>query len=373
MDLSQIDPDQVELLFSLKSLSRFGKLELNDLEEAYKEVHPEFKCHLEWDILMEQSQFLNCVKLIQNLNLSFFKSIRVQDPGAVQWLFSHTSIPIQLILETAHHNERSVLVWLKLLGKRVQRVIFSHEVPFEKMRKWNLPEELEKELLIVGKVLLFYTPRKLLAPLSQDEDMKEAIEAIANSEESPHKGFSLLENKHGTFMFHPRFQYLLGDQALKSSTWLTHGRIDNRQIKNSDWMRLYLSSLKKKNIVYESLRESFPYSSFKGFFKANKSDVLFKKLKNQRLLKSDEHYVGEVVDVLKGVHLGVWSKRKRLLKTGDKIFIHTPEGKKKEVIIQSMKNSSGDDIEESREGEIFFIPSVSGVSVRSQVLIASHS
>jgi hypothetical protein len=41
-------------------------------------------------------------------------------------------------------------------------------------------------------------------------------------------------------------------------------------------------------------------SLMKGFYRANKTDILFTKLKNHRLQDRDETYVGEVIDVLKG-------------------------------------------------------------------------
>ena len=57
----------------------------------------------------------------------------------------------------------------------------------------------------------------LLSTLLPQDDEKRAksmtsgefLEATGESEESPHKGFPLIENSHGTFMFHIKRLFLL--------------------------------------------------------------------------------------------------------------------------------------------------------------------
>ena len=115
-----------------------------------------------------------------------------------------------------------------------------------------------------------------------------------------------------------------------------------------------------------SLKDLYPRPLIKGFYKINKSNVLFKKLKNRRTQRSDDFYIGEVIEVNKKNHLGIHLKG-RELNFGDEIKLFTPDGKEKTHKISRMTNSSLEPITESSKGEIVFISHLGGVSIKTQV------
>jgi len=48
-----------------------------------------------------------------------------------------------------------------------------------------------------------------LSPLEEKKHLNDALEAYGTSEESPHSGFPIVENRHGTFMFNVKDLSLL--------------------------------------------------------------------------------------------------------------------------------------------------------------------
>src|SRR5690606_21263107 len=88
-------------------------------------------------------------------------------------------------------------------------------------------------------------------------------------------------------------------------------------------------------------REVYSHQLIKGFYKVNKSNVLFKKLKNDRLAGRDENFLGVVLDYKKGRALAVHNLHSnRTLKVGDTLKLLNPEGREKSITLTSMKGLS---------------------------------
>ena len=99
---------------------------------------------------------------------------------------------------------------------------------------------------------------------------------MANSEETPHKGFQIIENDHGTFMLHPKKHSLM--DALDEIVGLG---IKNLKVD----LRLFEENLNQLDLKKE-LKYQFENILFiKGYFNVNKTDKIFVKLKNHRLLR----------------------------------------------------------------------------------------
>src|SRR5690606_4501254 len=96
-------------------------------------------------------------------------------------------------------------------GARLTRLVLSIELSKESLKNIVPALKTPCELLVLGRILLFHSPRALLAPLAGPVADPAWLEAVGASEESPHKGFPLLENKHGTFMFLPK-DFCLAEQ-----------------------------------------------------------------------------------------------------------------------------------------------------------------
>ena len=359
-DLSHLDPTQVEFILALKPFSRHPS---EPGESRIKEAHDlGFKLHLEWDALMEEPRFLS---MTQNWSAPFVSSVRVKDAGAALWLRDHTSLDVWLHLEAGHHNRVAVESWKQRLGTRLKGVILSNELPQKTIQSWCDSLNLQTELLALGPLLLFHSPRKLLSPLKQDE-LHEELLATGASVESPHKGFPLLENEHGTFMFHPKDLCLIDRFDELKASRLNFYRIDDRQETSrvqglvQDFIRAPLSA--------QALKSEWSKDWMRGYWNINKSDVLFDKLTNPHLHKSPD-IIAEVIDGKKSHWLAVKVLGPELIK-GQDIEVVSPLGKVKSARLVWMKNSKFQECERIGSQEIGFIPWVTGTPTKSVIRCA---
>jgi putative protease len=354
-----------EFLLAPKLLSRFGKLELRETSEFAKSIKDRGgRVILEWDALFCQNQFKKVVDQLHDFEFFAFDEIRVQDPGVFQWVLDHTEQQIQLNLETGNHNFQAIQNWVNYKLSRISRVILSGELPGKVIAEYRKKLDVPFELMGIGRILLFYTPRGLLNPLTlQDQSY---LEGTASSEESPHSGFQLLQNDHGTFMFNPKDQSLLDQIPQIQEAGVTHLRLDLRFADFENLFPMVMNSIETADSSL--LKENWPVKFFSGFFRVNKTDVLFKKLKNRKIVREDENYLGVVLDVIKKETMGIKLKTCDLeLSKGDVIEIHTPEGKIKKSLVDQLFNSKGEDIPKGLPGQIVFMKHIGGVSIRSSV------
>lgn len=202
-DLTDIEnsPLCCEFILSTKEFSRFGTLSIEDkktreiLEFAKKRG---IKIVFEWDIISTQNEFNKKIELFKKNRLDGIHSFRVQDLGVAYWLFKNVDASMQFIAETGFQNLLSLSSIKNFFGKKLERIILSQELSKDRLKEYVEKLEIPVEILLVGRILLFYSPRNLLSAEGLN------LETQASSEESPHKGFSLLENSHGTFMFNPK-------------------------------------------------------------------------------------------------------------------------------------------------------------------------
>jgi putative protease len=361
----EIIPSDYEIILEHKKLSRFGKLETEELINLFQNAKERgHLVHLEWDVLMEETKFLETTPVFDELKHLAFDSIRVQDPGAIEYVLENTFLKISAILENGNHNLCGLQYWVDYIGDRLDRLVISIELPKAKIEEYIQKLKVNIELLTLGRILLFYTPRNLLSALAPETDEKKKkdiassdfIEALGESEESPHKGFPLVENRHGTFMFHIKNFYLVDKLKELAAIGLSAARFDLR----FDSMDLI------KSIELDDFKEIYPHQTIKGYYNVNKTDVLFKKLKNHRIKRNDEGFIGEVVDHIKGQYTAIMVKAQNLTH-GQRLKFVTPEGKEIYAPIVEMTDSEGDKISSIDAGRLALINYVGGVWVKSAV------
>ncbi len=367
-----------EVILGNMLFSRFGKISPNRYSKFCREVkNIKMRVIFDWDILMTEKVFKERSAELKHIEWDFIDAIRVQDPGALNWVKNNLpGKPIQLITETGNHNLIGLKKWEEIAGADLERLILSIELPKDKLSEYIKALKTPVEILVAGRILLFYTPRNLISPyiLDHDDDktkaaLESSYELEGSSEESPHKGFPLLENLHGTFMFNTKDQFLLDHCDELEDMGLGVARVDLRHIADKNFLIKAVNALKSPlhNSIHP-LKDDYPNPIIRGFFHVNKSDVLFKKLKNQRTQRSDDNYIGDVLDVKKKKHLGIMIKSKDLsLKLGEKLTLKTPDGKIKELVVSELKNSSGETIDCASINSIAFINHISGVSVKTRV------
>ena len=370
-DLNLIkDQGITEVILGHRDYNRFGKLDDASFFEMSKRARElGLRIVFEWDILMTQKVFESLTTTI-NRFYGHFDALRVQDPGALEWALEQTDKPLQFIAENGNHNLVGLMSWANYAGKRLERIVLSIELTKTVIEEYVQKLSTPCELLGFGRILLFYTPRNLLSPLSSEKLLvNEELSALGESEESPHKGFPIVENRHGTFMFHIKEFCLLDFAHELKSFGLNTMRIDLR------WESLeYLKTINSlvQNFEVEALadfKEAYSQDLMRGFYLVNKTDVLFPKLKNHRLQKREGDYIGEVIEAEKGSHLAIMVKNPRGLKKTDKLKIVHPEGKIFEVDIFSLKDLSLREVEIVERGKLALTQFVGGVWVKSHVFL----
>ena len=361
-----------EVILGHQDFSRFGRLktqELFDFSQRARELN--LKVVFEWDILMTENTFRDLAQKIETF-LPVIDSLRVQDPGALEWAIKNTSKPLQFIAENGNHNLLALESWTDHANGRMERIVLSIELPKTSIEEYVAKLKVPCELLGLGRILLFYTPRLLLSPLKDDQySYNEIITAVGESEESPHKGFPIIENKHGTFMFHIK-DFCLIDYAHELNTLgLSHFRVDLRWCEFS--LLVSVAALVKQfdEEGYSTFKDQYPQDLMRGFYLVNKTDVLFPKLKNHRLQKREGDYVGDVLEAEKGSHLAIRVKNSRGLKKTDKLkFVH-PKGDEFEVSIYQLRNLALEDVDYVPPQQTALIQFVGGVWVKSHVFYLS--
>lgn len=361
------DQGFTEVILEPKSLARFGKLSHDEfIKLSGRAQELGLRVLLEWDILMTEDVFIIKLDAIKEL-IPFVNAVRVQDPGAFNWILENTDKPLQFIAENGNHNLNALEGWIDLSHGRMERVILSIELSKTTIQEYVQKLTIPCELLGLGRILLFYTPRPLLSALIPDKiSINEEFAAIGESEESPHKGFPIVENQHGTFMFHIK-QFCLIEYAQElREMGLCHLRIDQRW-EESCLTEISCLMLKFETARFEAFKQRYHQDLMRGFYLVNKTDVLFPKLKNSRLQKREGDYVGEVLEVEKGSHLAIMVKNPRGLSGRDCIKILHPKGEVFESKIYSLKNLDLEEVNHVPAGNVALVQFVGGVWVKSQV------
>lgn len=349
-----------EVILEHKDFSRFGKLDdeqLIALSNRARELG--LKVSFEWDVLMTENVLARLSKKLPEL-LDTFDALRVQDPGALEWSLKNTNKPLQFIAETGNHNFEALKGWVEYCGDRLERIALSIELSRPVLEEFVKKLKVPCELLGFGRILLFYSPRSLLSPLSPEKiAVNEELAALGESEESPHKGFPIVENRHGTFMFHIKEFCLLEYAEELKAAGLNTFRMDLR------WEGLQWLSQTHEN--FQALKAAYPQDLMRGFYLVNKTDVLFPKLKNHRLQKREGDYVGEVLEAEKSSHLAIMVKNSRGLKLNDHLKIVHPTGKIFEMEVKWLKDLALEEVEAVPVHKIALVPYVNGVWAKSHV------
>ena len=360
---------EMEIIISPKKLSRLGELTLEQANQALKYCHQnQVPAFLEWDVLMTENDFQQCLKSLGEIDLEHVSAIRVQDIGAYHYLLANLSIDLHLIIESGNHNLVAIKKWEEVGKGKLKRFVLGLELPKNVIAKYKAQLSTACELQVLGKILLFYSPRSLLSRPMNSTD--ESIKVSASSEETPHKGFFVIENIHGTFMFLPKDQFLLDVFEEVKLTGVDSIRIDHRFLEGGFSLQEMISLVENEDHEkWSSFKENYANKLIRGYFNVNKSDAIFPKLKNYRTKKKTDNYIGKVVDVKKEQYLAisVFHHNTKKLAVGDKIEISSPDGKVKRIEVRSIRNIALENIQNVTKEKIILIPHVGGISVKAQV------
>ena len=356
-----------EVILEHKTLSRMGRLDTDSLlyltgaalESGLSPV-------LQWDILCTESNFKNCIKLLDDLPLSKFAAIRVQDIGAAEWVRHELpEIPLHFIAETGNHNLTGLLRWHEYFGQQLQRFALSSELPISTLINYCRSLTVTCEILAAGRILLFYTPRKLVG---NDESLKNSFdfkEKILVPSDQPQRQFPTLENQHGTFMYHHKDLFLLDFIPELQNINLKVLRLDFRHMEiKSDWIKKIdrlLGSFDKHTV--RSLKSKWPSKITRGFFRANRTDLAIDRIKNPHRKDHGEALVGCVVEAVKEQHLIILTRKS--FQSGKSLLGITPEGRECIISTESILTTDGQPVREIESGNLYKVPHVKYVTAET--------
>jgi len=364
-----------EVILAGSDFSRFGRIPLPDMEELAREAkNMGLRTVFEWDILMTENVLQQKKILLSQIDLNNFDAFRLQDFGTLEYILKNFKQPIQFVAESGNHNIHALSRIEHYAGNRLERFALSCELPLHSLQEISKHMATPCEVLGLGPILLFYSPRSLLSPLTSGEEIAHhkaqelgALEATAKSEETPHKGFMIMQNSHGTFMLYPKDLGLLGVTSELKSAGIKFFRADMRYHRPFEFLQKVFHFFAHGGDGNALLKE-YPRPCIKGFFHINRSDSVLPKLKNAHRQERHENYLGDILDVRKkdimALHL-IHSTEQ--LKVGDKIMIRTPEGKEKLMTISILQDLARSQITGPCNNQVVLLPHVSGVSIRSQV------
>jgi len=368
-----------EVLLCHSQLSRLGKLSTSELNALTSEARKlDLRPILEWDILMTHEGFTRALETLQEISWDSLCAVRVQDPGAYEWILENRKeMPIQLVLETGNRNLEGIRRWCEYGKGRVERVVLSIELPESRISQIISSLFVPVEILGLGPILLLYTPRHLLSNQSnhfewmvkKDERAQHLIQTVASSEQTLHSGFRVIENQHGTLLFHAK-DYCLLDQVRELREMnLDAFRVDYRLEESSEGLsQLNEVLLHPEQSNARQVIEAHPRKVTRCFFKANATDVLFKKLKNTEIQRQDSGFIGDVVEISRGQYTIIHVLSQKLsLKVGQALKFITPGGQIVQYQVEHLTDLDQRPVQEIGAGDFGMIHYVKHATPGSSV------
>jgi len=296
-------PNLHEVLLEPMLLARQGKLAAEQVQKLAAQAWQRgLRPVLVWDVLMPEQVMLNVCQKLKSWELNKFAAIRVCDPGVAYWIKTNfPEMPIQLIVETGNHNFESLQGWCEIFADSLERLILSIELPEEKLMEYCQKLPVACELLGVGQILLFYSPRSLLAKHlstndAEDEEEEVYLETTAAFEDAKERHFLILETVHGTLMFLDKDQFILHKLEGLRSAGLHTVRLDLRHLEKDGNIAIDIDNICQQILENPtSLRIHWPRETRAPFFKANRTTALFPRMKSKVADYRDDSCLAEVI------------------------------------------------------------------------------
>ncbi|MGL5083422.1 MAG: U32 family peptidase [Microcoleaceae cyanobacterium] len=303
-------PNLQEVLLEPVLLARQGRLSPEQTQSlALAATKRELKPVLVWDALMPERLMQPTCNQLKTWDLTHFQAIRVCDPGVAWWVKTHLpQIPIQLIVEAGNHNLAALQGWCDLFQGSLERLVLSIELTEQKLMEYCQTLPVGCEVLGVGQILLFYSPRSLLlnhlqAPhFDQSEPNQERyLEATVASEESGNRPFPTVETHHGTLMFLDKDQFILDQLAPLKLSGLHSIRLDLRHLGQGYDVAMNIDQICQQILDNPvDLRKNWPRPTRSPFFKANRTTSIFPRIRSRGKLADYRQQDECLAEVLSG-------------------------------------------------------------------------
>jgi putative protease len=280
---------------------------------------------LVWDALMGQTQLGATLAALQNWDLSQFSAIRVCDLGVAQWLKqSHPDIPLHLIVEAGSHNLSALEGWCEFFAPQLDRLVLSVELPETKLIEYCQQLPVACEILGVGPILLFYSPRSLLTPHLSPTSASGIISASISTADLGARRFPTQETPHGTFMFLDKDHFILDRLSALESAGLAWVRLDLRHLKQDGDDASKLGTIAQlAQCDPAQLRQQWPRPTQSPFFTANRTTAVFARIKSKTAHLRTQHCIAECIGTEKGAFSLFHTLRSADLTQVDRLILPT--------------------------------------------------
>lgn len=297
-------PNLQEVLLEPTLLARLGQLSQQQVQSlASAAVERNLRPVLVWDILMPEQVMSGICERLTQWDMSKFAAVRVCDPGAAWWLKTYyPTIALQLIVETGNHNLEALRGWCEIFSDSLQRLILSIELPELKLVEYCQTLPVGCEILGVGQILLFYSPRSLLSPhlLDSHSEQKLRRQTTVSSEDSNNRPFPTLETVHGTFMFLDKDQFILDKLDGLQHAGLHTVCLDLRHLGRDGDVAVDVDRICSQIFSDPTgLRKNWLRPTRSPFFNANRTTSIFSRMKSKHKLTKYRQEVG-LAEVLAG-------------------------------------------------------------------------
>lgn len=235
------------------------------------------------DKLSEERNFISLCKQIEPL---LHKTIVISDIGLAKWLKDHSKI-FHLSLEIGSANDDSVQGWIDYFGTACKRVLLNYQIEAKELHPLISKIPCESEILGLGDILMYYSPRELLS--FSDQQKKEV--SIQSDDAGPSE-FKFLQSESGSVMYYSKgFSLLSYIEEFKDSK-LSFMRINPRFF-DTEMCEVLLKCFTEQD--FSDLKKNWPKPLLHGYYGSNKSDSLFVHLPKR---KKDENFkiAAEVID-----------------------------------------------------------------------------
>ncbi len=359
-----------EVIIEHQHLSRFGGFSSDEACALVEKYHGSFAICLQWDVLNLNDEMDRAKQVLKQLPLHLLSAIRVQDVGAARVIQQYDfNVPIHLIVEIGSRNLESLLGWEEYFGSQLQRFLLSNETPKALLKYYKEALKTPLEIQGLGRICLFYTPRRLLHRFFKDSQ-QDIIQAWVNYDDLPHHSFPTLETTHGSFLFHYYDLFLL--DLIPGLGSLVHTmRLD---LRFHDQFEI-IQSLDKWTHPFDlqqllTVKKSWHVKTTHGFYRANKTDMSIKRLKNKHLSIENKHLVGTVLEMARDEYLAVSTKE--TIHVGQTLLLKNPEGKEMKVRLTWIQDTECKPVEKKAQAGIWLIPYVRGAISKTNLYLCEE-
>jgi collagenase-like PrtC family protease len=359
--LSQVNFKQI--IIPCLELSSIGKMDFRQaLKICSQAIAKNIQVSFLVDPIINEYQLKEIKSLIDKIPQHPLVNIRAKDKGIIFYL-SGQKRNCEVILEDGQHNLLAVKTMSTLLGESLKKIIISYQLSREQLKELASTVKIPLEILALGPIPIFHTPRKLLEDVGQKE-------VIANSLESAHKGFYVLEHYFGSTMYHLKDLSLLERLDKLQEIGIDQVRIDffRYQKDFSDLLQEFQKLQSTGEI--EKFKKYLGTQFTRGYFDQNKTDILFNKIRKKTSFKHDKLLVGKVMANNKKSGSVVQIQHPDGIRKGQKFVFLDSSNNTVELFLDRLVDIDGRDCPTLKTGELLRYAYVKKMSINTNLYSA---